>query len=498
MKRIVVFISLAAAMLMATVAFAAPLAPENLISTSTSPTTVDLNWASSTGAVGYQIFKNATTTPIATTSNLFYTNAGLTPNTAYVFWITAYDASSTVSAFSSSTSITTQADVTAPATPLNLTAIPVSIIQINLAWSASTDNVAVTGYAVYRGGSQIATTTALSYNDTGLSSTTAYTYNVKAFDAAGNYSTLSSDATATPQTDTAAPSVPTNLALSVISSSQINLSWTVSIDNFGVAKYKIYRNGHLLSTAATNSFSSTGLKASTTYAYQVSAQDAAGNESAKTVVASATTLGKSESTGGNITISIKNGDKKGKLINLSSNEIIKVIVFSNDNYNVKDIDNSTVRFGGAKTISWKFGHANRDRKLDREYGFRAKQMTDLSNADTTVTFTAKLKNGQTITGTAVVRVINSKKKIEKKISEMNNKIEDMKKKIEKKMEKFDLKFEDLRHGTNTASSTWATTTLPYFHATSLAPKFNDKNDDKHEKQNSKGVMDKIKNIFKRK
>src|SRR5262249_45343340 len=80
-------------------------------------------------------------------------------------------------------------DTTAPSTPAGLTASAASSSQINLSWTASTDNVGVTGYRVYRGGALIATQgTATSYQDTGLSPSTTYSYAVQAFDAAGNSS----------------------------------------------------------------------------------------------------------------------------------------------------------------------------------------------------------------------------------------------------------------------------------------------------------------------
>ena len=77
--------------------------------------------------------------------------------------------------------------------PTNLSASVVSSSQINLSWTASTDNVGVAGYQVFRNGSQIAATSATSYADTGLSPSTAYSYTVAAYDAAGNVS-LSSGA----------------------------------------------------------------------------------------------------------------------------------------------------------------------------------------------------------------------------------------------------------------------------------------------------------------
>src|SRR5207244_2859658 len=70
----------------------------------------------------------------------------------------------------------------------NLSASAMSSLQMNLSWTASTDNVGVAGYTIYRGGSQIATTSLTSYSDTGLSPSTAYAYTVAAYDAAGHVS----------------------------------------------------------------------------------------------------------------------------------------------------------------------------------------------------------------------------------------------------------------------------------------------------------------------
>jgi len=89
--------------------------------------------------------------------------------------------------------------------------------------------------------------------------------------------------------DSQAPSVPTNLSASAVSSSQINLSWTASTDNVGVTGYRIFRNGVQAGTSATNSYNDSGLSPSTTYNYNVSAYDAAGNESGQSSQASATT-----------------------------------------------------------------------------------------------------------------------------------------------------------------------------------------------------------------
>lgn len=82
-------------------------------------------------------------------------------------------------------------DTTAPSVPASLAAAAVSTSQINLNWTASTDNVAVSGYKVFRDGVQIGASTAAFYNNTGLTASTTYSYQVSAFDAAGNVSGLS-------------------------------------------------------------------------------------------------------------------------------------------------------------------------------------------------------------------------------------------------------------------------------------------------------------------
>ncbi len=87
-------------------------------------------------------------------------------------------------------------DILPPSAPANLSAAAVSPSQINLSWTASTDNVGVTGYRVFRGGVQIAVVTATSYQDAGLTSATSYTYTVNAFDAAGNVSPSAGPVTA--------------------------------------------------------------------------------------------------------------------------------------------------------------------------------------------------------------------------------------------------------------------------------------------------------------
>src|SRR5713226_3532998 len=196
------------------------------------------------------------------------------------------------------------ADTTPPTAPSNLVATAASGAQINLSWTASTDNVGVTGYRVERcqgaGCStfvQIATPTGTTYGNTGLAAGTPYSYRVRATDAAGNLSDYSNTASATTLTpDTQPPTSPSNLAATAASSGQINLSWTASTDNVGVTGYLVERcQGAGCSTfaqigsTASTAYGDAGLSASTAYSYRVRATDAAGNLSGYSNVASATT-----------------------------------------------------------------------------------------------------------------------------------------------------------------------------------------------------------------
>jgi C1A family cysteine protease len=100
---------------------------------------------------------------------------------------------------------------------------------------------------------------------------------------------VSITAGSTPPADTQAPTVPTGLASSSITSTSCKLSWTASTDNVGVTSYDIYKGGVLLANSTTNSYSVTGLTASTTYSFTVKAKDLAGNVSAASTALSVTT-----------------------------------------------------------------------------------------------------------------------------------------------------------------------------------------------------------------
>ncbi|MES3031033.1 MAG: hypothetical protein V4697_01315 [Patescibacteria group bacterium] len=102
-------------------------------------------------------------------------------------------------------------DPVAPSVPLNLLASTLSSTVINLTWDASTDNVGVTGYRIFRDGFIIASTTGIFYQDSGLVASTTYDYNVEAYDYQLNYSgqSLTSSTTTLPTPVIVVPPTPT-------------------------------------------------------------------------------------------------------------------------------------------------------------------------------------------------------------------------------------------------------------------------------------------------
>src|SRR5262249_2934848 len=138
-------------------------------------------------------------------------------------------------------------DTQAPSAPGSLTAAVAGASQINLSWTVSIDNVAVTQYLVERcqgvgcsSFAQIGTSTGASYSDTGLGNGVSYSYRVRATDAAANRSSYSNTASATTP-DTQAPTAPSNLTATAASLTQINLAWTAATDNVAVVQYLIER-----------------------------------------------------------------------------------------------------------------------------------------------------------------------------------------------------------------------------------------------------------------
>jgi chitodextrinase len=182
------------------------------------------------------------------------------------------------------------ADTQAPTIPTGLSATAVSSSQINLSWYASTDNVGVTGYRIYRNGAQIATTAGTTYSNNSLSPATPYTYTVSAYDAAGNNSGQSSPASATTQSagDSLPPSVSvTSPAAGSILSGNVTLTASAT-DNVGVAGVQFRVDGASVGAEDTSAPYSISLDTTTlssgTHALTARARDAAGNSAVSAAV----------------------------------------------------------------------------------------------------------------------------------------------------------------------------------------------------------------------
>ena len=185
-----------------------------------------LSWTAATGpsgVAGYSVYRSTTPNVAVTANNRIaqptgtsYVDASVPGSGTYYYVVTARDSAGNESTASNETIATVTADVTPPADPTNLTATAISNSQINLAWTASTDDVGVAGYRVERCAGnlcanfvQVATPTGVTFGDSGLSASTSYSYRVRAIDAAGNLSNYSNVASATTSAIQQPPSTPT-------------------------------------------------------------------------------------------------------------------------------------------------------------------------------------------------------------------------------------------------------------------------------------------------
>jgi chitodextrinase len=214
-----------------------PSGPANLTAAAAAGS-VALHWSpSATGApTSYRVYRGTKsdgeavaavgTTSGATTT---FTDTGLKSGATYFYFVQAFNAVGGSPNSNEVSAVPGTADTTAPSAPQNLAASGTTATSTSLSWTASSDNVGVTGYDVLRGGTTIATVVGTGYPTTGLSPSTTYSFQVKARDAAGNLSAASNTVTVT--TPAAGGGGPTNLALGQPTTAS-------SIENAGTAAAK--------------------------------------------------------------------------------------------------------------------------------------------------------------------------------------------------------------------------------------------------------------------
>lgn len=248
----------------------------NLITSNITATSLTLSWtaSSSSDVAGYDIYRGSTLLTSVTSTS--YSVTGLTEKTEYTLTVKAKDTTGNVA---SGTSVTvTTADITAPNNVTNLSTSNVTATSLTLSWTAST-STDVTGYEVYNGTALLGTVTGTTYNVSGLTASTAYTFVVKAKDLANNVASGTSvGVTTSAVADTTPPSEVTNLTTSNLSTTSVTLSWEASV-SIDVVTYEVYNGTSLIASTSQTSYTVTGLTQSTSYTLTVKAKDGAGNES---------------------------------------------------------------------------------------------------------------------------------------------------------------------------------------------------------------------------
>jgi chitodextrinase len=257
-----------------------PTVPSKVAASAKGEAEVEIAWAPSSddvGVAGYEVSRE--NAPVVRVASAPARDSGLRAATRYCYRVAAIDAAGNRSAFAEPACATTP-DLTPPAPPSRLVAAAAAENRVALAWSASEDNVGVTGYEVWQGKRLLgkvgtATTT---FADEGPKPSAETCYTVRALDTAGNRSPPSPEACA-PTPDIAPPSTPADVAAAPASPRRIVLSWSPSSDNVGVAGYEVLRDGKTVSEVKGASAAEDSLEPLQEYCYSVRARDAAGNRS---------------------------------------------------------------------------------------------------------------------------------------------------------------------------------------------------------------------------
>jgi hypothetical protein len=313
----------------------APGAPTGLTGVAASPTQANLSWTAPTSLGGYpisgykieyRIGSGSYSVLVSNTGSTAttYSHTGLTTNQVYLYRVYSITQFGTSENPSNEVVVqpTSSSALTVPGSPTGVSATPVSPTQVNLSWSAPSNNGGspITGYKIEaKSGSGTFSnlvsntgTTITTYSHTGLTTGTTYTYRISAINNIGT-SVTSAEASAIPTSSSTsgAPSAPTGLVATASSGTQVNLSWSAPSNNggFPITGYKIeykvgsssYANMVSNTGTTTTAYSHTGLTSGQLYVYRVSAINSVGTSTASNEASSTPTQSSASSVPGSVT-----------------------------------------------------------------------------------------------------------------------------------------------------------------------------------------------------
>ena len=241
-----------------------------------SPNRVSLDWPDGSDNVGvakYVVTRNGAS--VAETTTSAWRDNNVKPAHSYAYSVQAFDAAGNSSGVLTASIYVP--DVTAPTSPGSVVAALASPTTAVLAWSASTDDVAVDHYVVTRNGVEVARPAAAGTLSITVVEGRTYQFAVAAADTAGNTSPPATASLLVP--DVTPPSSVGALTASVSGAGTVTLNWTAASDNVAVGSYVVARDGVNLATlpATSLSYVDQALAPDLPYSYSVTPVDAAGN-----------------------------------------------------------------------------------------------------------------------------------------------------------------------------------------------------------------------------
>jgi len=273
----------------------APAAPTGVNATAGNGE-VTVSWTGVAGATSYNIYRS--TSPgsqglkVGSSSATTYLDATASNGTTYSYAVTADNAAGEGQASTPSSGVTPTVPLTVPARPTGVNAVAGNA-RVTVTWTAAAGS---TSYNIYRStsqgsqGSLIGTSSTTSYSDSTVANGTTYYYEVTAVNSAGESPASTQSAPATPAVPVTLPVAPTGVNAAA-TNAQVTVTWTAATT---ATSYKIYRSttqgsqGTLIGSSPSTSYTDGTVVNGTTYYYEVTGANAAGEGAASTQSAPAT------------------------------------------------------------------------------------------------------------------------------------------------------------------------------------------------------------------